>query len=261
MNFDLINPSIHGSLAMGNGLLRWPDLLVLGLEFAVLVVIGCLCSRRGKSAEGYFLAGRSMPGWTLGFSLMATIVSSMSFLALPAFAFEHNWRHFPGRKKILPLGEDSWELGMILAHSQVIENGDEWWIYYRDMNDYHNEWEQKSAISLAKFRKEAFVSIRAKENESYIVTRPIIRPGGELIINADVHSRGGFVRARVTEDDRTTVFDGLGFNDCITFKGDNIRHCIKWKKAKMSGLKGEMLRLEFEFKNADIYTFLVEKYK
>jgi len=81
---------------MGNGLLRWSDLLVLGLGFSALLTIGCLCARRGKSAEGYFLAGRSMPGWALGFSLMATIVSSMTFLALPAFAFEHNWRHFPG---------------------------------------------------------------------------------------------------------------------------------------------------------------------
>ena len=81
---------------MSNVLIRWSDLLVLGLGLATLVAIGCLCAGRGKTAEGYFLADRSMPGWALGFSMMATIVSSMSFLALPAFAFEHNWRHFPG---------------------------------------------------------------------------------------------------------------------------------------------------------------------
>lgn len=81
---------------METGHLRWPDLVVLAAGFGLLVVIGGLCARRGKSAEGYFLAGRSMPGWAVGFSMMATIVSSMTFLAYPAFAFEHNWRHFPG---------------------------------------------------------------------------------------------------------------------------------------------------------------------
>ena len=81
---------------MDNGLLGGPDLIVLAIGFAALVVIGCLCARHSKSTEGYFLAGRSIPGWAVGFSLMATIVSSMTFLAFPAFAFEHNWRHFPG---------------------------------------------------------------------------------------------------------------------------------------------------------------------
>ena len=80
---------------MGTQALRWADLAVIAVSFALLLGIGVICSRRSKSAEGYFLAGRSMPGWVLAFSMMATIVSSMTFLALPALTFEFNWWHFP----------------------------------------------------------------------------------------------------------------------------------------------------------------------
>ena len=74
--------------------LRMLDQIVIGLGFVLLLIIGGVCSRRGQTDEGYFLAGRSMPGWAVGFSMMATIVSSMTFLALPAFAFgEGNWKN------------------------------------------------------------------------------------------------------------------------------------------------------------------------
>ena len=75
----------------------------MGLGFVLMLVIGVLCSRRSKTDEGYFFAGRSMPGWVIGFSLMATIVSSMTFLALPAFAFgEGNWRNCAAHFTYIP---------------------------------------------------------------------------------------------------------------------------------------------------------------
>ena len=74
--------------------IRVADQIVIGIGFLVLLVIGGLCSRRNQTDEGYFLAGRSMPGWVVGFSMMATIVSSMTFLAIPAFAYgEGNWKN------------------------------------------------------------------------------------------------------------------------------------------------------------------------
>ena len=74
--------------------IRLLDQIIIGLGFLLLVVIGIHCSRRSQTDEGYFLAGRSMPGWVVGFSLMATIVSSLTFLGLPAFAFgDANWRN------------------------------------------------------------------------------------------------------------------------------------------------------------------------
>ncbi len=74
--------------------IRLLDQIIIGLGFLLLLLIGILCSRRSQTDEGYFFAGRSMPGWVVGFSLMATTVSSMTFLGIPAFAFgETNWRN------------------------------------------------------------------------------------------------------------------------------------------------------------------------
>ncbi len=75
--------------------LRTADLVVIGLGMALIAAIGVICSRKSRTAGGYFLADRSLPGWAVGFSLMATIVSSMTFLALPAAAYQSNWRHLP----------------------------------------------------------------------------------------------------------------------------------------------------------------------
>ena len=75
--------------------IRLADQLVVGLGFLLFIVIGIRCSKDSQTDEGYFLAGRSMPGWVIGFSVMATIVSSVTFLALPAFAFgSGNWQNF-----------------------------------------------------------------------------------------------------------------------------------------------------------------------
>ena len=84
-------------------MLRWPDLLVMGLFFLAFVGIGVAVARKNKSAEAYFLAGRSLPGWLVGCSVMATIVSAMTFLALPAVSYQDNWRYIP------------WNLGYLLA--------------------------------------------------------------------------------------------------------------------------------------------------
>ena len=81
--------------------LRWPDLVVIGISFVILLAIGVVSARRSKSSEDYFLAGRSIPGWVLGFSIMATLVSAMTFLALPATTYEFNWWHFPGNSTFL----------------------------------------------------------------------------------------------------------------------------------------------------------------
>ena len=67
---------------MDHNLLRWPDLIVIGLNFAAMSAIGVHTARKSKSSDAYFLAGRRMPGWVVGFSLMATIVSSMRRLPL-----------------------------------------------------------------------------------------------------------------------------------------------------------------------------------
>jgi Na+/proline symporter len=50
--------------------------LIIGF-FSVVLLVGILVSRQsGKNTTEYFLSGRSMPWWLLGFSMVATTFST-----------------------------------------------------------------------------------------------------------------------------------------------------------------------------------------
>jgi SSS family solute:Na+ symporter len=72
------------------------DWLVLGLYFAAMLGVGFYFYRSGKSAtaEGFTKADGAMPGWVVGLSILATYLSSISFLALPGRAYAGNWNAF-----------------------------------------------------------------------------------------------------------------------------------------------------------------------
>lgn len=76
-------------------LVRWPDLLVISINLGIMVAIGIYCARKAHSADAYFLANRRMPGWVVAFSIMATLISSMTFLAIPGYTFANDWRFVP----------------------------------------------------------------------------------------------------------------------------------------------------------------------
>jgi solute:Na+ symporter, SSS family len=69
---------------------------VLGLYFAAVMAIGVYFWRGGQSGtiSGFTAAGGSLAGWVVGLSIMATYLSSISFLALPGRAFAENWNAF-----------------------------------------------------------------------------------------------------------------------------------------------------------------------
>ena len=50
--------------------------------------------RRSSTMEGFTLAGKLIPGWAIGLSLLATYLSSISFLANPGKSYASDWRPF-----------------------------------------------------------------------------------------------------------------------------------------------------------------------
>ena len=71
--------------------MRTLDILVIGLYMAVLVGVGVRVSRRQTSTNEYFLANRTIPGWAIGMSLLATIITSVTFIAYPGAAYAGDW--------------------------------------------------------------------------------------------------------------------------------------------------------------------------
>ena len=60
------------------------DLSVIFIYFAVIAAIGFWFARRQNSAEEYALGGRNVKWWAAGISMMASGVSTISFMAIPA---------------------------------------------------------------------------------------------------------------------------------------------------------------------------------
>ncbi|MFT3763257.1 MAG: sodium:solute symporter [Pseudoxanthomonas sp.] len=81
--------------AAGKYLLKWVDWLVIVVYLASMIGIGMYFYLREKrnSTSDFFVGGRSIPFWAAGVSLYATNTSSISFIAIPAKAFETNWQY------------------------------------------------------------------------------------------------------------------------------------------------------------------------
>src|SRR5689334_22255099 len=70
------------------------DTAVLLGYLAAVVGFGCWFVRKVRTADDFMVAGRSMPAWALGLSILGTYVSSISFLAYPGKAYAGDWNAF-----------------------------------------------------------------------------------------------------------------------------------------------------------------------
>lgn len=67
------------------------DVVVLAVYVLAIVGLGVHLGRRGQSTERFTVADRSLPGWLVGFSIIGTLASSISFLAYPGASFSGDW--------------------------------------------------------------------------------------------------------------------------------------------------------------------------
>lgn len=76
-------------------LLGWLDWIVIVVYLATMVGMGLYFYLREKrnSTSDFFVGGRTIPFWAAGISLYAANTSSISFIAIPAKAFETNWQY------------------------------------------------------------------------------------------------------------------------------------------------------------------------
>jgi SSS family solute:Na+ symporter len=70
---------------------RWLDLSIMLAYMAAMVFVGLRFSRKQTSTEAYFVAKRSVPAWAMGLSIVATLITSVTFIAYPGAAYGKNW--------------------------------------------------------------------------------------------------------------------------------------------------------------------------
>ncbi|MSU50288.1 MAG: hypothetical protein EXS37_14580 [Opitutus sp.] len=69
------------------------DWVIVAAYFGGMIWLGSRFGRGKQDAQTYFLGRRNLPGWAVGMSMFATIISSWAFLALPAKAFQSDLQY------------------------------------------------------------------------------------------------------------------------------------------------------------------------
>ncbi|PHN02447.1 sodium:solute symporter [Flavilitoribacter nigricans] len=67
------------------------DYIIIVLTLVISVGIGVWFSARQTDTKQYFKAGGNLPSWAIGLSILATLISSVTFLAYPGEGFSSNW--------------------------------------------------------------------------------------------------------------------------------------------------------------------------
>jgi len=70
------------------------DAAIIAIYLFTLLAIGYISAKRSETSENYFVGHRDYSGWLIALSMLGSIISSMTFLALPAAAYVLDWRQF-----------------------------------------------------------------------------------------------------------------------------------------------------------------------
>src|SRR5690349_13726309 len=66
------------------------DLIIIIVLLATTLSFGFIFAKK-QTSQNYFLAKGRVPAWALGMSLLATLISSVTFLAYPGTGYSSNW--------------------------------------------------------------------------------------------------------------------------------------------------------------------------
>ncbi len=103
-------------------------------------------------------------------------------------------------------------------------------------------------------RIDGFASVGAPMSGGEMVTKPFVFQGSQLAINF-ASSAGGSVRAEL-QDMAGQPIPGFTLADSPILFGNTIRQLVDWKgDAELGSLAGQTVRLRFELKDADLYSF------
>ena len=133
--------------------------------------------------------------------------------------------------------------------------GDKLYFYYGGTDGLHDDKRVNAAIGLATLRLDGFCSMRAGDTEGWLISRrePFRRP--VVTINARTGA-DGFVLGEIL-DRRDRVLPGFSKDDCVPFRGDALRHELKWKSDQFSAAqKANDYKIRFRLKNAELFAYL-----
>lgn len=69
------------------------DYSIVGIYLVSVTIIGIIISGKQKNSKDYFLGGKEMSWWSVGFSIVASETSTLTFISIPGLAYKSDM-HF-----------------------------------------------------------------------------------------------------------------------------------------------------------------------
>ncbi|MFN7922260.1 MAG: hypothetical protein U0Q16_19305 [Bryobacteraceae bacterium] len=113
--------------------------------------------------------------------------------------------------------------------------------------------ERRAYLRRYTIRVDGFVSVTAPLTGGEVVTKPLTFEGRRLAINYST-SAAGSVRVEI-QDATGRPIPGFTLADNAELYGDSLDQVVEWKSPDVSALAGKPVRLRFEVRDADLYSF------
>jgi hypothetical protein len=175
------------------------------------------------------------------------------------------WQRHPERPVFLGNGmPGTCDAGLVLPYAGLVERGDRVFLYYRGdpVATRLNLIKASRSINLclATLRRDGFVSLDAAR-DGYVLTKPLLLPGGRLHLNAQTEP-DGFIRVALRRGDGDKDgdwIDGWNFEQAKDFAGDSTDATVAWIAGdNVDALKDRAVRLHFWLHKAKLYSFWFE---
>jgi solute:Na+ symporter, SSS family len=89
------SPDVWSALPTGNKTgFGWLNYTTLGLYLAGMVWLGLSFTAKTKTTDDFFRASQRIPWWAAGLSIFSTMLSSITFMAIPAQGYGVGWNYF-----------------------------------------------------------------------------------------------------------------------------------------------------------------------
>jgi hypothetical protein len=194
------------------------------------------------------------------------------------------WDRTSSRQAWIPHGSEPDSFDRTLAWGlPPVRVGDEDWFYIYACNQdhlntrndpqqttYHHSGPSIRHTILCTQKHNRFVSMRARNQPSILITNPVRVSGGQLQLNVDADR--GPVRVGIAPGEPIATFNGsvpsiaphllpqhllqgFNFDDCQTIRANATEHVVVFKNASVHSLMGRSVCLLFEMADADLYGF------
>jgi hypothetical protein len=144
-------------------------------------------------------------------------------------------------------GDYDW--GCVYAAAYPVFLKDEIRLYYGGSDDKHFGW-RNGYFCLATLRPDGFAGYEqvSEDNSALVITRPVLCTG-LLALNADVQKKG-FIKTRLLNNNGEELAEAEPLRQTVTDAK------VQWRNEFTTrNLKDKTIRLEFELKNAKLYSF------